>query len=146
MLGARAEEVRAGADLGGARIVEAPDWAEGQAASLRAGIRAAGDAEAALVTLGDQPGMTREAVRAVLRARDPARFDAVRAPNDGAPGHPVLLERPLLAPAAALRGDAGARTLLAGARVRLLDLSGLADPRDVDTPEALAALEALEAL
>jgi len=140
VLGARAPEVRAAVAFGAARVVEAPDWADGQAASLRAGLEAAGDAEAVLVTLGDQPGMTAAAVRAVLAARDPAHVDAIRARYDGAPGHPVLLERVLLERAGALRGDAGARTLLAGGRVRELDLTGLADPRDVDTPAQLAAL------
>jgi len=141
VLGAQAEAVRAQVAVGRARIVVAHDWADGQAASLRAGLRAAGDADAVLVTLGDQPGMTAAAVRAVLAARDPERFDAVRALYAGAPGHPVLLERALLPRATGLEGDAGARTLLARARVRELDLTGLADPRDVDTPAALAALQ-----
>jgi len=140
VLGARAEEVRGAVPAGVARVVVAPDWAEGQAASLRAGVAALGAVDAVVVVLADQPGITPAAVAAALAARDPARFDAVRAVYGDAPGHPVVLERALLARVPALRGDEGARGLLRGARVRALDLTGLADPRDVDTPEELAAL------
>ena len=45
VLGARADAIRAGADLEDADIVVADDWREGMAASLRAGIAAADGAE-----------------------------------------------------------------------------------------------------
>lgn len=137
VLGAHAEQVRAGVDLSGARVVVTEDWAEGQAASLRAGVRALAGAEALVVAVGDQPGLSPAAVAAVLAARAPG-IEAVRATYDGAPGHPVLLERALLARVGELRGDVGARALLAGATVRDVDCTGLGDPHDVDTPADLA--------
>lgn len=140
-LGAGAAEVRAIADLGEAEAVECPDWAEGQAASLRCAVAALGPgADAALVLLGDQPRIAPAAVTGVLRARDPAAADAVRATWGGVPGHPVLLERVLLARVPSLRGDIGARGLLAGARVCEVTCDGLGDPTDVDTPQTLLAL------
>jgi nicotine blue oxidoreductase len=137
VLGHAAEEVRASADLQGARPVVCAGWEEGQAASLRAGVAALGDVEAAVVVLGDMPGVTPAAVAAVVAAWD-GGADAVRATYDGSPAHPVLLARALLARAGELRGDVGFRALLDGARVVDAEAGHLADPGDVDTPEQLA--------
>ena len=139
VLGERAEEVRAGVDPGAFRVVVAEDWAEGQAASLRAGVAAAGDVDAVLVCLGDQPLITPQVIAGTLD-HDGPRVDAVRAGYDGVPGHPVLLKRRVLARVPELRGDTGARDLLAAARVRTWEAGHLCDPTDVDTPEALEAL------
>ena len=139
VLGARAEEVRAGVRLGGARVVVCEGWAEGQAASLRAGVRALGAVDAAVVTLGDQPLIAPAAVAAVLGA-GLASVDAVRATYGGRPGHPVLLGSRLLARAGELRGDIGFRDLLEAARVRRVECGHLGDPADVDTRAQLDAL------
>jgi CTP:molybdopterin cytidylyltransferase MocA len=139
VLGARADEVRAGVGLEDVRVVVCPEWPEGQAASLRCGVRAIGDVDAAVVTLGDQPFITPAVIAGVLQF-DPGRFDAVRATYHGHPGHPVLLARPLLARVGELHGDVGFRDLLAGARVREFECGDLCDPVDVDTREELDAL------
>jgi CTP:molybdopterin cytidylyltransferase MocA len=139
VLGARADEVRAGVDLGRARVVVAEDWASGQSASLRAGLRALADIDAVVVTLGDMPFVTPTVIAGVLRF-DPERFDAVRATYHGHAAHPVLLGRSLLERAGELEGDVGFRDLLAGARVREFECGDLCDPVDVDTPEQLDAL------
>ena len=130
VLGARAEQVRAGVALGGVAVVECPDWADGMSASLRCGLRALGEAEAVVVLLGDQPLVTPDVLRAVLAAGAPAR-----AAYDGVPGHPVLLDAGLLARADALRGDAGFRAELEG--VTLVECGMLCDPTDIDTREDL---------
>ena len=141
VLGAGAEEIGARVSLHGARVVVCADWSEGQAASLRAGVAALGDAAAAVVVLGDQPRISAQAVARVLAARGPGAL-AVRATYDGRPGHPVVLERALFAPIARLRGDAGARDLLRGVAVRDVACDGLGRPDDVDTPEQLEVLRA----
>jgi len=137
VLGHAADEIRAGVDLQGAEPVVCERWREGQSASLRHGLAALAGADAVLVVLGDQPGITAAAVHAVLAAGGDE--DAVRATYDGVPGHPVLLRRALLDRAGELTGDSGFRDLLEGARVRLVEAGHLADPADVDTPEDLAA-------
>lgn len=131
VLGHAADEIIAAVDLHGARPVVCREWEEGQAASLRCGIAAVGDVDAALIVLGDQPGLTSAAVAAILAAGPTAR-----ATYDGAPGHPVLLGRDLLARAGELRGDTGFRGLLGGTRE--VELGDLADPADIDTREELA--------
>ena len=137
VLGHAAEEVRDAVNLHGAAPVICPEWREGQAASLRCGIAALGDVDAALVLLGDMPGITPAAVDAVLAGWDGAA-DAVRATYGGVPAHPTLLARGLLRRADELRGDVGFRALLDGARVILVEAGHLADPADIDTPEELA--------
>ncbi len=74
----------------------APDWADGQSASLRGG-RAPRSAsvEAAVVHARRQPVRAPpQAIAGMRRARGGPR--AVRADLRRRPGHPVLLERPLL--------------------------------------------------
>lgn len=127
VLGARAEEILAAVGRGRARVVIAEDWEEGMAASLRAGVAAASDAERVVVVLADQPRVTREAVVAVAAAEG----DAVRARYDGMPGHPIALGPLVLRRVPALRGDIGARDLLADVHVTYVDVAG--DPADVDT-------------
>jgi molybdenum cofactor cytidylyltransferase len=136
VLGHAAEEILAGVDLQGAEPVVCPDWDEGQSASLRCGLAALGHVEAVVVVLGDQPGMTVDAVRLIARAGGDE--DAVRATYAGAPGHPVLLRRPLLERGGELRGDTGFRDLMRSARVREVEVGHLADPADIDTREELA--------
>jgi molybdenum cofactor cytidylyltransferase len=136
VLGHAADEIRAAVDFGGARTVVCEDWAEGQAASLRCGIAALGDVDAAVITLGDQPFITPEVVDAAIDQL--GDHEAVRATYGGAPGHPVVLRRRLLARAGELRGDVGFRDLLAGERVRGFEAAHLCDPADIDTREELA--------
>ena len=142
VLGHAAEEIRARVDLHGADAVACPDWEEGQSASLRCGLTALAGADEVLVVLGDQPGLTRTAVEALLAAGGDE--DAVRATYGGTPGHPVLLRRPLLDRAGDLRGDAGFRDLLADAWVRGVEVGHLADPDDVDTPADLGFVDDFE--
>jgi len=143
VLGAQAEEVQRRAALGPARIVVNEDWSEGMGSSLRAGL-AALDAEltdAALILLVDQPFVGPRAVRAVLDAwRAGARLAS--AAYAGKRGHPVLFGREHWAEAAlSATGDSGARAFLAAhaAELVLVPCDTLADPRDLDTPEDLAA-------
>ena len=141
VLGAHAQAIREAVELHGAQAVLATDWADGQSASLRAGVAALAErVEAITITLGDQPGMTAAAIDAVAAARDRGSL-AVRATWAGRPGHPVLLERALFAKVGELRGDEGARSLLDHARVRLVACDGLGEDADIDTPAQLVVRE-----
>jgi CTP:molybdopterin cytidylyltransferase MocA len=141
VLGSDEAEIRERVQLHGAEPVSSPDWRQGQARSLSAGIEAAGRAAAVLVALGDQPGLSQRAIDAVLAARG-GELDAVRAVYGGVPGHPVLIERRLFGRLIGATGDVGARAVISAARHLDLDCDGLGDPADVDTREALRKLEA----
>jgi CTP:molybdopterin cytidylyltransferase MocA len=140
VIGAGAERILDEVDLHGIRPVRCADWATGQGASLRAGAEAVQGSDAFVVTLGDQPLVSAAAIGRLIAERD-AGVDALRAGYGDAVGPPVLLERPLLARIGGLRGDVGARDLLADARVRVVDCEGLGSPVDVDTREQLEELE-----
>jgi CTP:molybdopterin cytidylyltransferase MocA len=140
VLGSHADEVLEGVPLHGAEAVVCDEWHAGMGASLRAGVGALEDCEAVAVALGDQPRLSTAAVARVVSQRGVDEL-AVRATYGGVPGHPVLLERTLLARVGELRGDAGARDLLHGVPIREVACDGLGSPDDVDTPEALAALQ-----
>ena len=70
VLGALAEEITATVDLHGADPCTCERWDEGQAASLACGLGELSDCEAVVVTLGDQPRMSPDAIRRVISARD----------------------------------------------------------------------------
>lgn len=139
VLGARAGEVRAGAQTSAFEVVVCDAWDHGMSASLRAGIAAAGDVDWALIVLGDQPFITAQVIAMVADAAldAPADVQAVRATYDGVPGHPVALRAGLFPAVDALEGDAGARSLLRDVRVRTVQAGHLCSPQDIDTQEAL---------
>lgn len=141
VLGAEVDRILDEVDLHGAEPVVCERWADGQSASLACGLAEVEDAEAVVICLGDQPGVSAEAVRRVLDAR--SRAGAVRATYDGKPGHPVVLEHSQIAELRDITGDVGARNvILRGLReVPCEDLGG---GDDVDTPDELAGLRRAE--
>jgi len=134
VLGHDALRVRDALDLAeGARFVINERFAKGQSSSLAAGLRALDpESEAAIVLLGDQPGIGARHVRSLVTAfeADPAEILRIRF-RDG-PG-PAILARSVWDEAMALTGDVGARALIEAepARSRWLDVDEDAPP-DVD--------------
>jgi nicotine blue oxidoreductase len=147
VLGAAAEESQAVIGLEAARVVIAPDWATGMAASLRAGLAAAAaaDAQAVVVALVDQPWIEPAAINR-LRAAWTTGAAAAVATYDGQPQNPVLLDRSMFEQVAgAVRGDRGARDWLRAHPdlVVEVDCTGIGDPTDVDTPADLPPFSAI---
>ncbi|GAC1438594.1 MAG: molybdenum cofactor cytidylyltransferase [Chloroflexota bacterium] len=157
VLGFEAEKVAAALPAGRARVVYNGRYAEGQSTSLQEALQALGeDVEAALVLLGDQPGVSTAVIDAVV---DAARrgwretttgtagggtiYPLVVIPTyGGQDGHPVLLHRALWPEVMALRGDQGARPVIrahARSTLRLAVAEG-PPPPDVDTAADYAAL------
>ncbi len=134
VLGHLAPEIQAAIELpAGTAVTVNPEYATGQASSLRAGIDALGDAIGrAVIVLGDQPRVTGDAIRAVALAAGPIS----RATYGGVPGHPVAFDRELWPELTAVDGDRGARDLLVrhAARVTAVELGG-EPPSDVDTDD-----------
>lgn len=132
--------------LAGLELVEARNfnYASGIASSVRAGVAALPPScTGALVLLGDMPRVTATLARRLIEAfaNDPG-VDAVAPLVEGRRGNPVLLSRRLFPAALQLEGDEGARKLLMRPGLRILELP-VADEGaalDVDTPEALRAL------
>jgi molybdenum cofactor cytidylyltransferase len=142
VLGARADEIREAIDFRGADVVVCEDWETGMAASLRCGVEALGDVDWAIVTLGDQPRLTPQVISWVCDEVAGAGdwVAAVRTTYDSEPGHPVALSRWLLEEVRSLRGDVGARELLAAHPVLTVEAGRDCRPGDVDTPADLEGL------
>jgi CTP:molybdopterin cytidylyltransferase MocA len=139
VLGSGAAQIIKQIDLRGTIPLVCTDWAEGQSASLRAGIKALRASDAVVITLGDQPLISAEAISRVVTSRSPDT-PVVQAEYAGIPGHPVLLEHELFPSLIRVRGDRGARDLIAQTARRLVRCDGLGSPRDVDTPAELEAV------
>lgn len=126
-------------------IVRNPDHALGLSTSLKAGIEALPvDTDAALIVLGDMPGVGAGEIDRLIAAFDPAEGRGIVVPvHAGKRGNPVLWARAFFAEMARLSGDAGAKHLLAefGEAVVEVEL-GEGVLTDIDTPEALAAFVA----
>ncbi len=124
-------------------IVHAENYADGLSQSLAAGIRAVPDDwDAALVALGDMPGLQSAHFRKLAAA---ARRDSVILPtHNGKRGNPVTWGKRFFAELARLEGDVGGKALLAQHADAIVEVE-INDPAiitDVDTPEALSALRA----
>jgi CTP:molybdopterin cytidylyltransferase MocA len=141
VLGAGAEDVLAQVDLHGAEPVVCERWEEGQSASLAFGLGELSECEAVVVTLGDLPNLSTNAIRRVIAARGDG-VEAVRATYAGEPGHPVLLERELFERLRDVSGDHGARNLLLSVNSREVPCDDLGGGEDVDTPAQLDTLRA----
>ncbi len=136
VIGANAAEVRGALADTRARCVDNPDWSAGLAGSIRSGVEAAGEADAVLLILGDQPALTPAILDALVEAHRAGRTLAACEYEDGTIGPPSLLGRSHFAALLALEGDQGARALLRGGEPVLVPFpDGLLD---VDTPEDLA--------
>ncbi len=118
-------------------LVHNPDHAKGQSTSLRAGLRAANPASgAALVLLGDQPGVRPDAIAAVAEAWREGEGPVVQASYQGRPAHPTLFDRSVWPELDEAAGDEGARSLLAAHPewVRPAEVGGR-PPDDIDTEQ-----------
>jgi CTP:molybdopterin cytidylyltransferase MocA len=77
-----------------ARAVHCPEWERGPGASLRCGLAALGDhVEAAVVILGDGPGIDPRAIERVVAAWRDGSGPRVGATYGGVRLHPLLLAR-----------------------------------------------------
>jgi molybdenum cofactor cytidylyltransferase len=142
--GHQAEEVERA--LGGrpVRYVYAADYAEGLAASLKAGIAAVPpECAAALVCLGDMPLVTGRMMDRLVSMYDPQEGRLIVLPTfRGKQGNPMLWDRRFFPEILEIAGDSGARFLVGKhmesvAEVEMADDAVL---RDFDTAESLATL------
>jgi molybdenum cofactor cytidylyltransferase len=123
----------------GCEVVVCENAAEGMGASLACAARTAGEADGYLIALADMPFLRRTtiaAVRDALAGGAPLVAPYFRARR----GHPVGLSHEFFHELDALRGDEGAKRLLAPHEKQMVKIP-VGDPgalRDIDRPEDLA--------
>ena len=122
----------------GCQVVVCENAAEGMGASLACAVRAAVDAEGFVIALADMPfirSSTIAAVRDALAAGAPLVAPYFRARR----GHPVGIGAKFRSELEALRGDEGAKKIVAANEARLVKIP-VGDPgvlRDIDTQRDL---------
>lgn len=114
VLGHDAKAIEAAIETGEVEIVLNSDYATGQAGSLIAGLQALpARCDAAVVLLGDQPGVDAAAIDRVIAHWTENQAPIVVSVWQGQRGNPVLISRSLFAEIATLTGDTGARAIFA---------------------------------
>jgi len=120
-----------------------PDFAGGLASSVKTGISAvAGDADGAVICLGDMPLIDAHLIDRLIEAFAPDRGNLIVVPvAEGRRGNPVLWSRRFFSELMTLEGDIGARHLIArhGEAVAEVPVEGDGAFLDIDTPQALDA-------
>ncbi|MDF1551996.1 MAG: nucleotidyltransferase family protein [Deferrisomatales bacterium] len=146
VLGAAEEGVREALSGLEVRCVRNPDHGRGMASSIVAGVGSLGpEVDTLVLGLGDMPGVRPATVLHLLRAFRDSRCNIAVPVYHGVRGHPVVFGLGAhRAGLLRLRGDAGARSMLAAHAADVLSVP-VTDPGvriDVDTPADLAALQA----
>ncbi len=139
-LGGAADGVREQVDLSGAEVVVNDAFGSGCSSSIARALDAVDERSDVLVLmLGDQPGVTRETVQALLAARGDAPIAVCR--YDDQRGHPFVFARRMFQELANLHGDKGVWRLLDQRADDVVEvrISGRV-PLDVDTPEDYEAV------
>jgi molybdenum cofactor cytidylyltransferase len=137
VLGSHASEVELALRGSPVYRVFNPHFAQGQGASLAAGIRAIpSTVDAVVVLLGDEPSVAPETIGAVVARWREGHPPAVVTRYPDRQGHPVLFDRSVFFDLASLEGDVGGREILRalGELVATVEVAATA-PSDVDTEE-----------
>ncbi|WP_305909961.1 nucleotidyltransferase family protein [Methylomarinum sp. Ch1-1] len=133
VLGAHAEAIETDTALANVHVVYNPDWREGIASSIRAGIHALpASTEAALMLLCDQPLLAQSHLETLINAwrREPSRIAASH--YHDAPGVPALFPAAYFGELLKLQGDKGAKRLLHQHRQTLAAIPLQAAALDID--------------
>jgi len=124
------------------RCVTNARYTEGQSTSLDAGVASLDSSvRAAVIVLGDQPSVTPEIIDALIDTYRESGKPVVVPIYQGTRGNPVLFDASLFAELRAVRGDRGARDVIARdpSRVASIELDEPM-PGDVDRVADLEAL------
>lgn len=135
VLGAHAESIQSAINLDAVKTVWNPDWQEGLASSIRAGIEVLpASAEAVMILLCDQPLVDAAHLTALLSSwqSEPGRIVASQYRLSS--GVPVLFPAAFFHRLQALSGDKGAKPLLAEFDTCVLKIPFAGAELDIDTP------------
>jgi molybdenum cofactor cytidylyltransferase len=143
VLGANADQIRPVLARLPVLIAENPEWSEGMAASIRAGVSTlrqfSRGLDAALLALCDQPAFSADVIAQLVAAQRATGRSIVAARYAGRNGAPALFHREHFPVLASLTGEEGARSLLTAPAVAGVELPRLV--QDLDTPADYAAIQ-----
>ena len=146
VVGHQAEQVKKALANFNVSFVLNPNYDAGLSTSLKTAADVMPEeADALIVLLGDMPQVTARHVDRLIAAFNPLEGRAICVPtHEGKRGNPVLWARHFVKEMSDLRGDVGAKHLIGMNEdsVAEVEMSDPAILRDIDTPEALAAIRA----
>jgi len=122
-------------------LIPNPDWSEGIASSIRAGVQHAQENEAVLLMTCDQPLVDADALRQLIDLRLTSGKPIVAAAYAKTIGIPALFDRSFFPELLRLLGDEGAKSILLAHREEVAEFSFPDAAIDVDTPGDLEQLE-----
>ncbi len=144
VVGAYADVYAPVAEAAGAEVVLNPQWKEGMASSLRAGIVALPvEVEAALIVLPDQPFVDAAHLATLVQVFRKQKSPLTLSRYGGILGAPAVVGRELFPQLLKLTGESGAKALLG--RVSSVGEVALEKPFDVDTVEQAERLRLADA-
>jgi len=139
-LGGAGDQVQRVVDTGGCTVVENPGYGEGCSSSIAAAIPSLHpDTGVLVLLLGDQPGITAQAVHLLLAGRGNAPLAVCR--YDDGVGHPFAFARSVFPALSGLHGDKAVWKLLEQRTADVVEVAvpGTVPP-DVNTEEDYARL------
>ena len=120
-------------------LIHNPDYASGQASSVKAGLAAIGPGvKGAVFIMADQIGLKPEVLKGIIRTWQNAGEEFLIRPRyGGEPGGPVLWPKRFFPNLMNLTGDAGGRSLMKdlGRDTFFIDFNRDDYPVDIDTPQ-----------
>ena len=136
VLGANAQLIQSAINLDTVTTRINPDWQEGMASSIRAGIQALpASAAATLILLSDQPLITAAHIQNLLAGRQQAPDRIIASLYHQSVGVPALFPAEFFEHLSSLRGDRGAKSLLMKFEKSLLTIPLPEAELDIDNEE-----------
>jgi molybdenum cofactor cytidylyltransferase len=144
VLGAHRDAIQNAIDFRFATVLLNGDWEEGLASSIRVGVKTAEsgtEAAGVLLMTCDQPRVTAEHLRKMIEEfNERAGTVLIASIYAEVRGTPAIFPRAVFADLLALRGDKGARALLAKTSLPVVEILLDGGEVDIDRPEDLAEL------
>jgi len=141
VLGANADLIQNRIPLNGITPVINPNWQEGMAASIRSGIETLPPtATAALIMLCDQPLITATHLAMLIEAWKIAPIQIVASQYHKTTGVPALFPSEFFGQLLALKGEKGAKSILAQFDERIVKIAMPEAELDIDKPEDIELL------
>ena len=145
VLGAEHDAIQNAIGAGGPVIVANEDWQQGMSTSISAGMRAlaqhAPESQGVLLLGCDQPRLNVDHLRELIRAFDAQSGEVIAASAyAGTQGAPAIFPRAAFPKLLDLRGDKGARALIADAPCPVVAVPFEGGEIDIDWPQDLAQI------
>lgn len=142
VLGADAELMRLEAAGLGVECIVNEEWEQGMASSLRCGVEKLRgcDIDSLMVLVCDQPRLSQAILGSLIAAHHRTRPDITASTYGGVKGVPAIFDRKVFPTLAALKGDEGARKVIANPKWVVSTIEFADGEFDVDLPSDLDRL------